>query len=443
VRVDRLVLEAAGRSVALDLDPRLTVVTGVGAAEREGLISEFVGALGGRRDGVHVELTWDDGTALAVFRPEGGKHRVVHVTQGRDVSELLRGPGGHIDLLAATGLDTAAARRLLRCTAADLETSSHHDEVIRRLAGIDQQVLWRQAGLVEATQRGLRTAAEIAGSEPEDAGAAEVIEERHAALIAAQDDHERVRKLAFYVATFSALGAVPLAMLEGRRMAMPFVMFAVVAAITSLVFWGRVRRAQAAEADALEAAGMPSYLGFHLDRVNTLLASDRARRVLLEASEVQRDALRDWERLVGAAVSPEWAMEHREEIVAAARLRQDVTSNSAVGVTGGGDLIARYAQALDARLAAVRGIGPRHQTLPLILDDSLAQIDPALKAPLLELLSKATVSQQVLFLTNDDDVTTWARAEAIAGNLALIEPGAAVSAAPVTIEPATQTVDLR
>ena len=71
VRVDRLVLEAAGRSVALDLHPRLTVVTGVGAAEREGLVSEFVGALGSRRSGVHLEVTWDDGTPLAVFRPDG------------------------------------------------------------------------------------------------------------------------------------------------------------------------------------------------------------------------------------------------------------------------------------------------------------------------------------------------------------------------------------
>ena len=34
MRVDRLVLEAAGRSVALDLHPRLTVITGVGGVEQ-------------------------------------------------------------------------------------------------------------------------------------------------------------------------------------------------------------------------------------------------------------------------------------------------------------------------------------------------------------------------------------------------------------------------
>jgi hypothetical protein len=440
VRIDRLVLAANGRSVALDLHPRLTVVTGVGPVEREGLIGELVGALGHRRSGVHVELTWDDGTPLAVFRPEGGQHRVVDVARGVDVSEAFRTAAGEIDLLAGTGLGVSTAKRLMRVTAGDLSTSSHHDEVVRRLAAIDQQVLWRQAELAEATHRGLRTAAEIAGSEPEDAEAAEVIEERHAALLSAQQDHERIRRLAFYVATFSALAAVPLSILEGAAFAMPFLLFATVAALASFVYWTRVRVAQSAEADALEAAGAPSYLGFHLDRVNALLANDRARRVLLEAADVHRAARVDWEALVGPGVTSEWALEHRDEIVAAARLHHDVTSASPIAATGGRDLVTRFAQALDSRLAAVRGVGPRHQTLPLILDDTLTGIDGALKVPLLELLGRATVTQQVVFLTGDHDVTTWARLEAMAGNLALVEPVAQADEPTPAVEAA---LDLR
>ena len=50
------------------------------------------------------------------------------------------------------------------------------------------------------------------------------------------------------------------------------------------------------------------------------------------------------------------------------------------------------------------------------------------------------MSQQVLFLTNDADVATWARAEAIAGNLALIEPTASAESTS-TLQP--ETVDLR
>jgi len=424
VRVDRLVLEAAGRSVALDLHPRLTVLTGVGSMEREGLIGELIGALGPRRSGVHLELTWDDGTPLAVFRPEGGEHRVVAVDRNADVSHVFRTPEGAVDLLAAAGLDAVAAKRQLRLTAADLQTSSHHDEVIRRLAGIDQQVLWHHAEGVETAGRALRQAAEQIGSEPEDAEAAEAIEERHAALVSAQHDHERVRRLSFLGATVAAIGAAPLSMLEGRVIAMPFVLFAAVAAVTSIVFWGRVRRAQSAEADALEAAGAPSYLGFHLERVNSLLANDRARRSLLDAADVHRAARSDWEALVGPAVTAEWALEHRNEITAAARLRQDVTTSTAITGREVGDLVARFAQALSSRLASVRALGPRRVTVPLVLDDTFAGLDQALKPALLELLSRATVSQQVLFLTNDEDVTSWARVEAMTGALSLIEPNA-------------------
>jgi sugar lactone lactonase YvrE len=68
------------------------------------------------------------------------------------------------------------------------------------------------------------------------------------------------------------------------------------------------------------------------------------------------------------------------------------------------------------------------------------ELDQALKAPLLELLSRATVGQQVLFLTNDEDVTSWARVEAIAGNLALIESVATPDPASVHEH---QAVDLR
>jgi uncharacterized protein YhaN len=424
VRVDRLVLEAAGRSVALDLHPRLTVVTGLGAVEREGLIGEFIGAFGPRRAGVHLELTWDDGTALAVFRPHGDHHRVVDVARGTDVSEVFRTANGDIDLLAATGLDAVTAKRLLRLTAADLQTSSHHDEVIRRLAGIDQQVLWHHAEATEATSRALRQAAEVTGNEPEDAEAAEAIEERHAALVSAQNDHERVRRLSFFVAVFSTLGVIPLAMLEGRAIAMPFILFAMVAAMTSIVFWRRVRKAQAREAVALEAAGAPSYLGFHLERVNSLLANDRTRRVLLEASDLHRTARHEWEKLVGAGVTSEWAIEHRDEIIAAARLRQDVTTSTTLGEQGASDLVARLAQALSTRLTAVRAVGPRRLNLPLILDDTFSGVTEALKPALLELVSRAAVSQQVIFLTNDEDVTSWARLEAMTGALSLVEPHA-------------------
>jgi hypothetical protein len=41
---------------------------------------------------------------------------------------------------------------------------------------------------------------------------------------------------------------------------------------------------------------------------------------------------------------------------------------------------------------------------------------------LLELLGRSAGDPQIVFLTEDDDVASWARLEALTGELALIEP---------------------
>ena len=73
--MSRMVIEAGRHTIALDLHPKLTVITGVGELERESLAGELLGALGASRPGVHVELTTDDGRHLAVFRPTNGRPR--------------------------------------------------------------------------------------------------------------------------------------------------------------------------------------------------------------------------------------------------------------------------------------------------------------------------------------------------------------------------------
>ena len=62
-----MVIEAGRHTIALDLHPRLTVITGVGDLERESLAGELLGAMGRSRPGVHVEVTTDDGRHLALM----------------------------------------------------------------------------------------------------------------------------------------------------------------------------------------------------------------------------------------------------------------------------------------------------------------------------------------------------------------------------------------
>ncbi len=66
---ERLVIEAGADTFSLDLHKQMTVIAGVGRLEREGLISELIGALGRGRSGVHLEIATDGGARYAIFRP--------------------------------------------------------------------------------------------------------------------------------------------------------------------------------------------------------------------------------------------------------------------------------------------------------------------------------------------------------------------------------------
>ncbi len=161
---ERLVIEAGDNTFTLDLHPRLTVIAGVGRLEREGLVSELVGALSSSRPGVHLELEEDSGRHLAVFRPHGARHRVVDVEQGLDISSHFATADGSIDLLARAGLEPRTAKRYLRMNASDLTTSSQSDQLIRDLAAVDQAedgVRRSDRTLAERRDTLVRTPAEV------------------------------------------------------------------------------------------------------------------------------------------------------------------------------------------------------------------------------------------------------------------------------------------
>ena len=431
MRFERLVIEADENTFSLEFHPRLTVIGGVGRLEREGLISELVGSLSSSRAGVHAEVAADNGNRFAVFRPYGARARVIDVEASADVSARFADEDGVIDLLSVAGLDTRSAKRRLRLTASDLTTSTHHDQVIRQLAAIDAEVLWPLADRVAETQRILDEEAASTGSVAEDAAVVARIEERHQQFEEAQSRAEKFRRASFFVGASAALAAVPAAMWISRAVAMVFVIAAAVVTAASFVQNQRMERARKAEEEALAEAGAKSYLGFHLQRVNGLLDSEQARQRIMQAGSDHNEAMAEWAEIAGE-IGPDWAQDHRAEIEEAARRRQDVDAISAgpLPIDTDDDEIAALAHALVNRLDGVRSIGPAGESLPLVLDDSLNGLSPDLKAPLLEMLVRSSASQQIVFLTEDPDVTGWARVEAITGDLAILEP-----------TPAEETVD--
>ncbi len=444
MQVERLVIEAGESTFTLQLHPRMTVIGGVGPLEREGLVAELVTALGRGRSGVHLEVCGDEGGRLAVFRPTGGRHRVIDVDREQDVTRDHLDDEGHVDLLAKAGLPAGAARRVMRLTGDELRSRSRLEQQVLTLAHVDQARLWEVAAKVREREQHLAELAASVGSDPEDATVFQEIERRHREFEATLSRADQIRRVSFLTALVAGLAVLPLTLSIGLWGAIPALLAALTMTAWSMQWWQRVERARVHEAEALRAAGATSYLAFQINRVNGLVSNDNQRRRMLRAVEHHRAALAEWHLLAGD-IGVDWAIEHRAGIRAAAgRLRDVVEPRNpmALVLSRTEEAAADLGQALHHRLGLLRahhlpargdgatrpvaastgpGTGPV-ETLPLFLDEPFAELDQSVKAELLTLLLAASADQQVILLTEDDTTVAWARLEAMTGLLAVVEP---------------------
>jgi len=423
MRFERMVIEAGTNTFSLAMHPRLTIIAGLGQVERDGICGELIGSLSSSRNGVHLELVTDQGRRLAVFRPAGARHRVVDIDEAADVTDEFCTDEGDIDLLAHEGIDLRSARRSMRVNRADLASTAASDELIGRLAEKDQTELWSAAARVRVTDEQLQTEAEALGSAPEDADVIDQIEQRHNTLEAAAEVHTRLRRMAILVAGAACVCSVPVAAIDPAKAAP---LLAIGALMTTLAFLYRTRvtRAERAEQVALDAAGADSYLGFQVQRVNGIVNNQQGRKRLLLAAEDHRASAARWVAIAGD-VSVDWALENHEQISAAARLRHDMRSLGAMSNTAPAiddNATNALAQALIGRMATARRMGGSTEGFPIIFDEPFAGLDPSVKPALLELLSRTAGSPQAILLTEDEDVASWARLEALAGELTILEP---------------------
>jgi hypothetical protein len=427
VRHERLVLEADGTSVTLDLHPRLTVLAGVGPQERRALAAELLGALRGHRSGVHLEVVDDTGRHLAVFRPTEGRARVIDVDRVAEVTGEFLDESGHIDLLGPTGLDLATSRRKLVLGPDDLRTEQQGSEVIRQLASLDQAELWIRAERLLRAERTLDAESSAVGASAADAGVIERVEERHQRLEEALHRHDRIRKLNLAICAAGLLGAITAVLRDMDTVAIGFVAAACLSMLGAVVTRNLATAAQRAEDEALADAGATSYLGFHLQRVEGMLTGEHARKRLLDAAAAHREAVESWRELAGS-VPASWALDHYDEIARAADARRqiDLRAQATMAVDlnrldrGAGD----PARVLIERIGEVSHLGAGSESYPLILDDPFAAVSPSARPAVLELLTHAADSVQIIYLTDDGNVASWARLEALTGALSIIEPAA-------------------
>jgi hypothetical protein len=75
-----------------------------------------------------------------------------------------------------------------------------------------------------------------------------------------------------------------------------------------------------------------------------------------------------------------------------------------------------------ARVVAARAAGEDGEALPVILDEPLARLRGAKKLEVLDLIERLADKTQLVYLTDDPDVVTWARRRAASSSLSLLEP---------------------
>ncbi len=425
MQFERLVIESGASSVSFDLHPRLTVIAGMSQMERDGLINEFVGALGNSRSGIHLELVAGNGNRFAVFRPSGAPHRVIDVDHRTDVTQQFSDATGSIDLLSRAGLDVRTARKVMRFGSQDLAETTERGAYIQQLARIEQNELWSAAEALVIADRRMEEEADAVGSSVEDAEVIERIEHHHEQFERTQVDNEKVRRMTFLAAGFAALLAVPAAALIGTFAVIPLGLIALAAVAVSIVYWQRMEKARSAEEAALADAGAQSYLGFHLQRVNSLLGSDQGRQRLIRAAEEHRQAAQRWHALAGE-VDVNWAVANRAEITGAARLRADVQPFLTPEDPSSGDQTAAAAHAVLGRLEQLRSLGPGWESFPALLDEPFQGLDSGTLPAMLELLVRSSEHQQIILLSESATVSEWARVEAMTGAIGVIEPSAIV-----------------
>lgn len=422
MRFTRLVIESEQQTVSLSLHRRLTVVAGVDERVRTGLIGELIGGLTPQRRGLRLNVEASDGRHLTVERPANGADTVHDDADDTEVTEEFRTATGAVDLLEGHGLDLRSAVQTMYVDRDRLAASDQRDETVNRLAELDQTELWSCAARVRITDEQYEALKSGLGQANEDAEVVARIEDRHHALIGVLEFHRRLRRLTALVALVSMLAAVIVTRVD-PAMALPILGIGAAALAATFVYRARVEAAERSERKALADAGAKSYLGFMVQRVDGMMAGNDDRKRMSALADDHRTAAMRWTQLVGD-VTVDWALTHHEEIESASHLRRQLRSLSQVSSTAPelDEQIADLAHALHGHLGRVRHVGVHREAFPLILDDPFIDLPSSTRLALLELIARAAGVSQVIILTEQEDVATWARLEALTGEVALVEP---------------------
>ena len=281
------------------------------------------------------------------------------------------------ELTAAEAIRAAVSSKLAGMMAAHVQTPSHPD--VARLARADQDRLWYVAErAIETAQRLEEESLRLGGLHPdgETVPLAQEIESAHEAVGVAQEVVEKRKGVGVVAAGgAAALGAVAIPFA-------PLVAPIALAGSAAAAYWAvlaprqQLAEAQDWETDALIRAGVPTYLTFHLRRMEAM--QDPSLRAPLErAGREHRTVMHAWRSLAGDIAPAEaLKLEHEVRLYAASvsglrDLGDEVTDTRKRLVE---EIEPAVEQARERLLEACRPFGIEHTTLAADLVRQLAEV---------------------------------------------------------------------
>ncbi len=424
VEIERLVVEegqhGGTQALAFEFQRGLTVAFHENPAVRARFIADLVEALGPGRAGLHLELIDSENHRLAVFRPYGDRHRVVDIDRIADLTEQYAAPGDRVDILGRMGLDPAAALRAVRIGPQELERGLEADgetmRLIRALGGVDQAQLWAAAEAVETADARLAAAFDaVGGASIEQIQAVGRVVDARRDTEWAEHEHRRISRLGYGITGACALiGGVLLAadsVLEDNGFTgWALIVLSVVALALSVLDRRHVQKARRIEADLRAQSGIVPAEGTSEEAFWVAagpLADDAARRAVLDADAQHREALDHWSTLSSGA-SVAWARQHRAGIDRMAERRHRLAELHSSGVLGSESETAEAARLLIDKVIELQSVGVARERLPLLLDEPFVGMPVAEVGRLLETMVRLSQDQQVVLVTGDTDIQSWA-----------------------------------
>lgn len=282
------------------------------------------------------------------------------------------------ELAEAEAVRATVSAKLAGLMAAHIETPSHPD--VARLARAEQHRLWAVAARAIETGRRLEEeslrAGGLATEEDDKPALVQEIESAHEAVEQAQEVLEKRKGMGVAaVGGAAALGAMALPFA-------PFVAPLALAGSAAAAYWAvlaprqQLAEAQDWETDALIRAGVPTYLSFHLRRMEAM--QDPSLRASLDrASREHRKAMHEW-RLLAGDISPGQAVQLQDEVRryaasvdALVEVGDDVTETRKRLVD---EIEPAVERAREALLEACRPFGIEHPTLAADIVRQLAEV---------------------------------------------------------------------